>query len=273
MAKFTPPFKVGTIVTNDEITKAFKVGNMGGMRRSKTTGTLVIISDHTKSLYDDKWYENELHYTGMGKNGDQTLEGNQNKTLAESKTNGVEVHLFEVMVPTEYIYQGVVHLCGKPYQEEQVDDSGSMRKVWMFPLSPDASVTTVTKEAFDSYTELQEKKAKALSPAELESKAKAHSSKKVANRFITSKTFVRDPIVAEYAKERAHGICQLCGRPAPFKDKDGKPYLENHHIVWLSEGGEDTIENTVALCPNCHRKMHIVNDPADVMLLRKKASK
>jgi 5-methylcytosine-specific restriction protein A len=65
MAKFTPPFKVGTIVTNDEITKVFKVGNMGGMRRSKRTGTLVIISDHTKGLYDDKWYGDELHYTGI----------------------------------------------------------------------------------------------------------------------------------------------------------------------------------------------------------------
>ena len=40
---------------------------MGGMRRSKTTGTLVIISDHTKGLYDDKWYGHELHCIGMGK--------------------------------------------------------------------------------------------------------------------------------------------------------------------------------------------------------------
>lgn len=34
---------------------------MGGMRRSKTTGTLVILSDHTKGLYDDKWYGDEFH--------------------------------------------------------------------------------------------------------------------------------------------------------------------------------------------------------------------
>jgi len=26
--------------------------------------------------------------------------------------------------------------------------------------------------------------------------------------------------------------------------------------VPLSEGGEDTLENAIALCPNCHRKMH-----------------
>jgi 5-methylcytosine-specific restriction protein A len=42
----------------------------------------------------------------------------QNKTLAESDRNGVEVHLFEVLVPTEYIYRGLVSLAGKPYQEK-----------------------------------------------------------------------------------------------------------------------------------------------------------
>lgn len=58
--------KIGDIVTNKDICEAFHCGNMGGMRRSKATGTLVIISDHTK-MYDDKWYGDELHYTGMGK--------------------------------------------------------------------------------------------------------------------------------------------------------------------------------------------------------------
>ena len=40
---------------------------MGGMRRSLTTNSLVIVSDHTKELYDDKWVDDVLHYTGMGK--------------------------------------------------------------------------------------------------------------------------------------------------------------------------------------------------------------
>lgn len=270
MAKLTLPFSVGTAVTNAEITKIFKVGNMGGMRRSRTTGTLVIISDHTKGLYDDKWYGDELHYTGMGKNGNQVLEGNQNRTLVESKTNGVEVHLFEVLEPAKYIYQGVVTLCGAPYQEYQKDEAGSLRKVWMFPLSTAGHATVVTESAFDSYTKSQERKAKSLSAAELEAKAKERSSTKAAHRYVTSNTYVRDPYVAEYAKERAHGICQLCGQPAPFRDKDGKPYLESHHIVWLAEGGEDSIENTVALCPNCHRKMHVVDAPADKALLLRK---
>ena len=48
----------------------------------------------------------------------------QNKTLAQSDTNGVEVHLFEVLVPTEYIYRGIVSLADKPYQEIQKGEDG-----------------------------------------------------------------------------------------------------------------------------------------------------
>ena len=132
---FRPPFVVGSTVTHPEICTAFQCGNMGGMRRSKRTNTLIIISDHTKALYDDKWYGDTLHYTGEGKRGDQTLTKN-NRTLNESDHNGVEVHLFEVLHPTQYIYHGVVSLAGKPYQEDQADEDGVMRKVWMFPVKP-----------------------------------------------------------------------------------------------------------------------------------------
>ena len=79
--------------------------------------------------------------------------------------------------------------------------------------------------------------------------------------------FSRNADVSRMTKDRANGICQLCCMPAPFKDKKGEPYLETHHIVWLSHGGNDSLDNTVALCPNCHTKMHIVNDKADVRRL------
>ena len=63
-------------------------------------------------------------------------------------------------------------------------------------------------------------------------------------------------------------VCQLCRQKAPFSDNSGEPYLETHHIIWLSQGGDDSIDNTVALCPNCHRKMHIVNGAEDVENLK-----
>ena len=83
--------------------------------------------------------------------------------------------------------------------------------------------------------------------------------------------YERNTYVAELAKRKAEGVCQLCDEPAPFSDKQGNPFLETHHIVWLSKGGEDTSENTVALCPNCHRKMHSLNLKSDQRKLKEKA--
>lgn len=266
---FVPSFPVGATVNHQKLCSEFKCGNMGGMRRSYATNTLIIISDHTKALYDDKWYGNELHYTGMGKSGAQSLKS-QNRTLAESDTNGVDVHLFEVLKPTQYIYHGIVKLCGAPYQETQDDSNGIPRKVWMFPLTTVKQNIAIENGPLNSYVAVQEKKARELSATILEKRAKERSTSKAANRYVKTKVYVRDPYVSEYAKRRANGVCQLCGKPAPFMDNDGKPYLETHHIIWLADEGPDSLENTVALCPNCHRKMHIVKSSADVRILLKK---
>ena len=88
--------------------------------------------------------------------------------------------------------------------------------------------------------------------------------------LVHTKVYYRDPTIAAYVKKRAGGYCQLCGNQAPFIDPNGEPYLECHHIRWLSNGGMDSTENCAALCPNCHRKMHLVNDPDDVRTLLEK---
>ncbi len=119
--------------------------------------------------------------------------------------------------------------------------------------------------------ELKEKKeneAKGLSDSELYERAKQQGELKPKGHVTTTSSYIRNAYVAEASKRRANGICQLCGQPAPFTDKNGKPYLESHHIIWLSEGGSDTLDNTAALCPNCHKKMHIVNNPDDVIKLQ-----
>lgn len=55
---------------------------------------------------------------------------------------------------------------------------------------------------------------------------------------------------------------------APFQDSMGNPFLESHHIDWLSREGKDSIENVMALCPNCHRKMHILDLEKDIKILK-----
>lgn len=81
----------------------------------------------------------------------------------------------------------------------------------------------------------------------------------------------RSRLIAAIVKERAAGICQLCNAPAPFYNKNGEPYLECHHIIWIAKGGPDEVSNAVALCPNCHRRMHSLNELVDVEYLKKVA--
>lgn len=85
--------------------------------------------------------------------------------------------------------------------------------------------------------------------------------KKPARVEVTSVVFERNPDVVAEVLYQAKGRCGACGKEAPFlRRKDNTPYLEVHHVTPLSEGGEDTVSNAIALCPNCHRKRHYGSD-------------
>ncbi|WP_347880275.1 HNH endonuclease [Vibrio alginolyticus] len=266
MYKFNS-LKAGTKLNNTELCEVFGCSPQGGMRRAHKTHTLVVVSNHIESIYDDRWSDGVLHYTGMGTKGDQSLSFRYNKTLAESGTNGVSVHLFEVFKDQEYTYVGAVALDGEPYSETQDDKEGNPRKAYVFPLKLLSGERQVEKQDRDNVEKVRVRKAKKLTLEEL--KALAEKGGKTAPRYQQQSTsYERNVWVAEFAKRLANGQCQLCMKPAPFKNTKGEPYLETHHIVWLSKGGDDTAENTVALCPNCHKKMHIVDDPKDVEALK-----
>lgn len=133
---FNPDLKIGQAVTNDQICEIFTVSPRGGMRRSRKTNTLVVIS-FAYIVYQDRWKGDTLHLTGMGLVGDQKIDYCQNRTLYESNYNGVEVHLFEGSYLAKfYNYCGVVRLVEEPYQEKQKDENEKERLVWVFPLKP-----------------------------------------------------------------------------------------------------------------------------------------
>ncbi|WP_239686100.1 HNH endonuclease [Photobacterium swingsii] len=74
---------------------------------------------------------------------------------------------------------------------------------------------------------------------------------------VTTSIYQRNPYVVAERLTIADGSCEKCGQIAPFiRLKDSTPYLEVHHIKRLCDGGLDILENTTALCPNCHREMH-----------------
>jgi 5-methylcytosine-specific restriction enzyme A len=85
----------------------------------------------------------------------------------------------------------------------------------------------------------------------------AHASKLPEPIQVISRAFRRNADVAAEVLLRANGFCEECHSPAPFRrTADNTPYLEVHHRIMLSAGGEDTVANAVAVCPNCHRKLH-----------------
>nr|WP_082990863.1 HNH endonuclease [Solibacillus silvestris] len=270
---FNHGLKIGQKISTYRLQEIFKHNRYKGMRHSVTTNTLVLISDHYKSPYSDRWEEGILYYNGMGLVGNQKIDYMQNKILAESNTTGIEVYLCEVFdtSPDKYIFMGRVRLAGEPFIEKQFDKEGTVRDVWVFPIKPldlDANNYALPKEIVEraSNSVKKRKELKKLDAVELEKRAKLFQGN-IGSRKSTVTTYVRNTYVSEYTKLRANGKCELCEDSAPFLNKEGEPYLETHHIIWLSKGGKDTVNNTVALCPNCHRKMHSLNIKSDVDIL------
>ena len=67
-----------------------------------------------------------------------------------------------------------------------------------------------------------------------------------------------------YVLRRADGTCEGCGDPAPFnKRATGRPYLEPHHIRRRADAGPDHPRWIIALCPNCHRRVHYGENGTD----------
>lgn len=128
---FSPKFKIGQIVSIDELKAEFQVGNCGSVRKSTENDCLVLISNHTSKTkeYKDNWQGDVFRYEGMSIK-DKKLQG-QNKALAEGKT---PAYLFEVFKNKEYTYQGPVKAAGEYEIREITCKDGTTKDIIVFPL-------------------------------------------------------------------------------------------------------------------------------------------
>lgn len=138
----------GDIFTNETLMRIFHCSPQGGMRKSNKTNTLVIVSNHVKSIYDDRWVGDILYYTGMGTEGDQDFYKAQNKTLFYSGSNDISVHLFEVFIDTQYTYIGKVALAEQPFYENQPDVKVICEKSVCFQLKSSMENNHSLKKSF-----------------------------------------------------------------------------------------------------------------------------
>jgi hypothetical protein len=121
----------------------------------------------------------------------------------------------------------------------------------VFDIQADRTIESIEREFARRVTA-----ASKLSPGKRSSRLRLAPKYPEKTQVLTT-IFLRNPDVVAAVLARAAGSCESCHSAAPFKRAaDGTPYLEVHHEVRLADGGEDTVQNALALCPNCHRKRH-----------------
>lgn len=138
--------------------------------------------------------------------------------------------------------------------------SGGWSYVHEIPLNDDLHAEDITaptdKESFDRDFEAKVAESQSIS-SEARQERLSKAPKFPEKVSVVSTSFRRNPNVVAEVLARANGYCEECKSSAPFlRASDNTPFLEIHHKVMLSVGGEDTVENAQAVCPNCHRRLH-----------------
>jgi hypothetical protein len=148
---FQPDIRPGTELNSRELNDIFRGQQQGGMRYSKATNSLVLVTDRKKlsgtSIYGDEWIDNVLHYRGTGQRGDQSIDFAGNSKLMHAENGDTDVFLFERTKHARYRYLGLVERTGDPYRRNEPDADGRMRLVWVFPLRLVDAETPVVEAA------------------------------------------------------------------------------------------------------------------------------
>lgn len=85
------------------------------------------------------------------------------------------------------------------------------------------------------------------------------SSTEPEKREYLIETYARNRGWVVEAKNRFGVYCMCADCRNTFTKPDGQAYIEVHHIVSLSDGGEDSLWNLAVLCAHHHRMAHFAD--------------
>ncbi len=236
----------------DDIHDRFGGNRQAGIIVTKGSGPIFIMSGARGAEfgYDDEIRsDGTVLYFGEGQRGDMEFTRG-NKAIRDHAQDGRSILMFEKHYPErDLTFVGEMACEGWSYREGK-DADGNSRRAIVFELRRlDAIVEHIETEPIpdDNLAKLRDRAFAAAAPSTAAGTAK---------RTI----YQRSADVRAYVLARAKGICQGCDHPAPFMRADGSPYLEPHHIRRASDGGPDDPRFVIALCPNCHRRVHFGAD-------------
>lgn len=251
-----PPFVIG----EDYNRRADIHGVYGGQRQGGISTpaqfpyVFIFTGDSGEQYgYEDGWLDDgkTYLYTGEGQRGDMVFKGG-NAAIRDHAEEGKALLLFQALGKSKPVkFLGYFNCASWEYRQG-VDANGALRQTIQFQLfRDDAVVSDDDLPENDETTEV----------ADLEGLRRAAYDAVPAPRNATPKIAARlyrkrSAAVKSYVLARAGGVCELTGKPAPFNTKDGKPYLEVHHTLKLSDGGPDHPRWVAAISPNAHREIH-----------------
>ncbi|WP_290975287.1 HNH endonuclease signature motif containing protein [Herbaspirillum sp.] len=209
--------------------------------------------------YHDQWTSDDVfEYVGEGQAGDMEFTKG-NKAIVDHRKNGEDLLLFKDLGKRKGVrYEGLFECLDARFDdgvEKAKDEEGRQkkRKIIVFKLVRVGVLVEEysINEGLEATSNLTLDQ---LRQAALDAVTPPAEQKKTGET--RSSWYVRSQTVRSYVLARAKGICEACGRPAPFKKKNGEPYLETHHTTRLADQGLDHPDSVGAVCPTCHRNIH-----------------
>ena len=227
----------------------------GGISTPKDQPAILLFTGESGKAYgyhDGFQPDGTFWYTGEGQIGDMAmLRGNL--AIRDSGVNGKTLHLFQTDQKGWVQYLGEASYAGHHFAPAP-DRNGNPRRAIVFELvtashgSGEPAIREVVDEVADD--RLWRKSLKEL--RDLATRTQHNLTPKERK----SNAYQRSQAVKVYVLKRASGVCESCGKAAPFKTPRGRGYLEPHHLRRVADQGPDHPRWVAALCPNCHREVH-----------------
>jgi len=258
------PFLAGRSYLRDKLMEfvGSKQQQSGLIYGPKEPGVVIITSGgrHSKnSGYEDKQNDDgSWTYYGQGRKGDQDPGRKGNSMLVSGQRS---ILLFQTKEPNaaevrkqgnhkkRYVFKGEFIPAGYEIIRPERGPRKGLQTIRVTLVPTEGFVPLEESIALEPELSLEDMRSDIL--------AQQHAGQLDKSiKKITAKVYERYDKIKKYTLLRAGEHCEYCKAKAPFRKKDGSPYLEVHHILRLADFGDDKIENVIALCPNCHREAH-----------------
>lgn len=210
--------------------------------------------------YRDRWLDvDTFEYWGEGQLGPMTFERSTNRAIRDHVESGKDLLLFAS--DPSGLYRFIDQMVCTGYRMDKGPDrEGAERDEIVFQLVRLSATSPQTgpERSPEGSPHLTGLDLDALRDRALTTAANERPVKERVAKFQE-----RSAAITIYARRRANGRCEGCREPAPFRTKQGVPYLEVHHVRRLTDGGPDHPSWVVAICPTCHRRAHYAGDAAE----------